>query len=259
MDAERTAVRERATLTGGVVAGDEVGQVALPAAGVLRDAAFFAFRPTRRNLLHWGSWALALGVELALVVVLQSGRIYGWEQAITRRLQAVPGKRLVFDVTSTLTNTISVPFALIFLAIVGFVLLLGHRGAALLLALTFPLHVLAQFPKALVDRPRPSADYEGIVGVGGFQSFPSGHSEYVVTFYGFLAYLLMLHARDRRLRAAIFVAWLVFALATGFGRVALGRHWPLDVLTSYLIGLGLLSGMIWLHSAFRYVKERRPR
>jgi undecaprenyl-diphosphatase len=96
------------------------------------------------------------------------------------------------------------------------------------------------------------------VGVGGFQSFPSGHSEYVVTFYGFLAYLLMLHTADRRLRGAIFVAWLAFAIATGFGRIALGRHWPLDVLTSYLIGLGLLSGLIWLHSAFRYVKEGRP-
>jgi membrane-associated phospholipid phosphatase len=38
----------------------------------------------------------------------------------------------------------------------------------------------------------------------------------------------------------------------------LGRHWPLDVLTAYVVGLGLLSGLIWLHSAFRYVKARRP-
>lgn len=225
----------------------------------MREAVYFAFRPTRRNLLHWASWALALGVELALVVLLQNGRIFGWEKEITRRLQDVPGKRLVFDVTSTLTNTISVPFALIFLTIVLFVLFLGHRGAAVLLLLTFPLHVLVQFPKALVDRPRPSPVFDGIEGVGGLQSFPSGHAEYVVTFYGFIAYLLMLHLKSRPARVAIFVAWLAFVLATGFGRVALGRHWPLDVLTSYLIGLGLLSGMIWLHSAFRYVKEHRSR
>ena len=228
-------------------------------AEVLRSAASFAFRPTRRNLLHWSSWALALGIEVALVAVLWDGRVFGWEQELTRRLQDVPGKQAVFDVTSTLTNTLSLPFLLIFLAIIGVVLLLGHRGAAALLVLTFPLHVLSQFPKALVDRPRPSSAFEGIVGVGGGQSFPSGHSEYVVTFYGFIAYLLMLHAPTRWLRATIFVVWVIFALATGFGRVALGRHWPLDVLTSYLVGLGLLSGMIWLHSAFRYTKEGRRR
>jgi undecaprenyl-diphosphatase len=228
------------------------------AGAVLREAAYFAFRPTRRNLLHWASWALALGVELALVLVLRNGRIFGWEQDLARRLQDVPGRRVVFDVTSTLTNTISIPFALIFLTIVLVVLFLGHRGAALLVLLTFPLHILAQFPKALVDRPRPSPAFEGIEGVGGFQSFPSGHSEYVVTFYGFLVYLLMLHLKSQLARIAVFVGWIVFVLATGFGRVALGRHWPLDVLTSYLIGLGLLSGLIWLHSAFRYVKEHRP-
>jgi undecaprenyl-diphosphatase len=224
---------------------------------VLRDAASFAVRPSRRNRLHWSSWAIALGIELALVAVLWNGRIFGWEQAVTRRLQDVPGKRVVFDVSSTLTNTLSLTFLLIFLPIASVVLLLGHRGAAVLLLLTFPLHVLSQFPKALVDRPRPSPDFAGIDGVGGFQSFPSGHAEYVITFYGFLAYLLMLHVDGRRPRAVIFAAWLILALATGFGRVALGRHWPLDVLASYLIGLGLLSGMIWLHSAFRYVKEGR--
>ena len=226
--------------------------------GGWRLARAFALRPTRRNRLHWASWALALGVELALVAVLRDGRVFGWEQAVGRRLQAVPGKRVVFDVSSTLTNALSVPFLLIFVAIVAVVLLLGHRGAAVLLLLSFPLHVLAQFPKALVDRPRPSPAFAGIEGVGGLQSFPSGHSEYVVTFYGFLAYLLMLHRRGRWWRAGIAVVWVGLVLATGFGRVALGRHWPLDVLASYLIGLGLLSGMVWLHSAFRYATPRGP-
>ena len=226
---------------------------------VLREARSFALRPTRRNFLHWGSWALALGVELALAVVLRNGRIYGWEQAVARRLQEAPGKRVIFDVSSTLTNTLSVPFLLLFLVIVSTVLLVGHRGAALLLLLSFPLHVLAQFPKALVDRPRPSPAFDGIEGVGGLQSFPSGHSEYVVTFYGFLAYLLMLRVKGRWSRVAIAAGWGSLALATGFGRVAEGRHWPLDVLASYLIGLGLLSGMIWLHSAFRYTKPGGPR
>ncbi|MGH2533326.1 MAG: phosphatase PAP2 family protein [Thermomicrobiales bacterium] len=223
-----------------------------------REPIDFALRPTRRNLLHWASWALAFGVELILVVVLWNGRIFGWEQSLTRRLQDVPGKELVFDVSSLLTNTISVGFLLIFLATVSTVYLLGQREAALLLVLTIPLHAFALFPKVLVDRTRPSSAFEGIEGVGGPYSFPSGHAEYVVTFYGFLTYLLMLHVTGRWPRAAIFAGWVVLVLATGFGRVALGRHWPLDVLTAYLIGLGLLSGMIWLHSAIRHAKADAP-
>ncbi len=222
---------------------------------VVRGAVGFAFRPTRRNRLHWASWALALGVELALAAVLRDGQVYGWEKWLTRRFQEVPGRGVVFDVSSTLTNTLSVSFAALFAGIVAVVLLLGHRGAAALLLLTFPLHVLALFPKALVDRPRPSPAFGDIYGVGGGQSFPSGHSEYAVTFYGFLAYLIVLRLRRRWQRAVVLAAWVLLVLATGFGRVALGRHWPLDVLASYLIGLGLLSGMVWLHTAFRYAKR----
>lgn len=215
-----------------------------------------AFRRTRRNRLHWAIVAFALTAELALMVLLWDGQIYGWEQSLTSDLQDVPGKRLIFDVSSTLTNTLSVPFLAIFLAIVVALLLLDQREAVVLLALSVPLHVLAEFPKVLVDRPRPSPVFEGIEGMGGPRSFPSGHSEYVVTFYGFLAYLVILHVKGRWARAAIVVAWVTLALATGFGRIAGGRHWPVDVLAGYVIGLGLLSVLIWLHSALRSTRDR---
>jgi undecaprenyl-diphosphatase len=223
----------------------------------LRAAYQRAIRPTRRNLLHWTSWGIALGIELLLVRLLWDGRVYAWEQSLTRRLQAVSGTEVVFDLSSTITNTLSLPFLLIFVAIVAGVLLAGYRGAAALLFLSFPLHVLAQFPKALVDRPRPSAAFEGIEGIGGSQSFPSGHAEYVITFYGFLAYLLVLHVDGRWARTVIVAAWLVLVLATGFGRVALGRHWPLDVLAAYIVGIGLLSGLIWLHAAMVHAPDEQ--
>ena len=71
--------------------------------------------------------------------------------------------------------------------------------------------------------------------------------------------MAMLHLERRWMRWAVGIGWVAFALATGFGRIALGRHWPIDVLASYVIGLGLLSGMIWLHSALRYAKRLNPR
>ncbi|MBK7125275.1 MAG: phosphatase PAP2 family protein [Dehalococcoidia bacterium] len=58
-------------------------------------------------------------------------------------------------------------------------------------------------------------------------------------------------ARSTRVRLAVTIAWIVLALATGVGRIAIGRHWPMDVLVSYVVGFGLLSGLIWLYSAIR--------
>ena len=96
-----------------------------------RDAIAFALRPTRRNKLHWASWALALGTEVALVIILRRGQTYEWERWLTKRFQEVPGRQVVFDISSTVTNTISPTFLLIFLAILGVSLALGHRGAAI--------------------------------------------------------------------------------------------------------------------------------
>jgi membrane-associated phospholipid phosphatase len=72
-------------------------------------------------------------------------------------------------------------------------------------------------------------------------------------------YVALLHITSRWKRAAVFAGWLVFALITGMGRVAAGRHWPLDVLVSYIVGLGLLSGLIWLYTAIRRAQHAAAR
>lgn len=210
-----------------------------------------ALRPERRNVLFWSSWAVAVGFELAMVHVLWGGDIYGWEQDLTRAFQEVPAHTEIRLVSSFLTNTLSVPFVLLFLAIAVVVARQGETAGAVVLLVSFPVHVLAQFPKFFFERPRPSAEFEGITGIGGLNSFPSGHSEYVVSFYGFLAYLLIIHLPSRAQKVAVGAAFVAFALTVGFGRIAGGRHWPVDVLTSYVIGLGVLSGLIWLHSSWR--------
>lgn len=213
---------------------------------VLREAVRAGCELTRRNVLHWTSWALTLGLELALVVILRHGVIYAWEQDLTRWMQQLPGQHELFRVVNFFTNTLSIPFAILFVAIVLAISRSGYRINAGLLLLSFPLHVLAQFPKALIDRPRPSATFPGIEGVGGFRSFPSGHAEFVISFYGFLAYLAVQRLQRRWQRVAVIVAWLLLAAVTGLGRIATGRHWPIDIFTSYLFGAGILSGLIWL-------------
>ena len=213
------------------------------------------FTPTLRNQLHWLSWGLSLAVVLSLTVVLMDGHIFAWEQSLTRTIQDTPYPKALTEIAATLTNSLSLEFAVFALALSGWLVLRGHPGAATLILLTFPLHVLGLFSKALVDRERPSAAFEGIDGAGGASSFPSGHAEFSITFYGFLAYLLMLRFRTPGQRALIIGSWLTLVVATGFTRIEEGRHWPMDVMTGYLIGLGLLSGMIWLHSSLRHARE----
>lgn len=221
----------------------------------LTRALAHAIAPTRRNLAYWAACAATLALELALVAILRDGHIYGWEQDVTRLFQRAPGRNLIFDVANFLTNTISWPFAALFAAIVGAVLLVRQYSVAFLLLLTFPTHVLAQFPKALMDRPRPSSLYEGIDGVGGFQSFPSGHAEFVISFYGFLTCFAISRTSSRPVRWLIVGVWLTLTAAIGFGRVAMGRHWPIDILASYVIGAGILSGLLWLWDALRAARD----
>lgn len=227
------------------------------ALAVARDAVRFAVTPNRRNLLHWLSWAVTLSLVLTMTFILIDGQIYDWEQYVTRRMQEAGYPVWLIRITSDrLTGTITWEAISITASIIVGLWLLGQRLEAALVTLSVPLRVLANFPKEIVDRERPSELFEGIFGVGGGMSFPSGHAQLAVTFYGFLAYLALIHLRGRLQRAGVVLVWLVFAIAVGFGRIAHGRHWPLDVLIGYVIGIGLLSGLIWLHTALRQATER---
>ena len=227
------------------------------ALAVARDAVRFAVTPSRRNLLHWLSWVVTLSVVLITTVILVDGQIYGWEEYLTRRVQEADYPIWLIRLTSDdLTSTFAWQGLLVIASIVTVLWLLRQRVAAALAVLALPLHVVGNFPKAIVDRNRPSELFEGIFGVGGGRSFPSGHSEFAVTFFGFVAFLALIHLRGRLQRVGVVLVWLVFAISVGIGRIADGRHWPLDVLIGYVIGIGLLSGLIWLHTAFYQAKER---
>lgn len=221
------------------------------ALAMIREGVRVAMSPSRRNLLHWLSFALALSVVLSFTFILADGRVYGWEQDVTRLMQAVDYPRWLFRITSDrLTNGEAWEGASIVASTAIVLWLLRQRVEAALVMLVLPLHVLGNFPKAIVERDRPSDFFEGIVGVGGGMSFPSGHAEFAITFYGFMAYLGLMHLRGRAQRVSVILVWLAFVVLVGFGRIAHGRHWPLDVLIGYVVGIGLLSGLIWLRNAF---------
>ena len=77
-------------------------------------------------------------------------------------------------------------------------------------------------------------------------SFTSGHSEFVVTFWGFLLYLVLLRVTNPLARGALIGGWLALVASVALGRLHEGAHWPLDVAGGMIVGIGLVSGLIWL-------------
>lgn len=103
--------------------------------------------------------------------------------------------------------------------------------------------------KPLLDAARPPA----VLPAGSFEligdghrrhSFPSGHSVTAAVFFGVLAY----YAQRIRWR----LTFILLATAVGLSRIAVGVHWPIDVMAglaggalSAVIGAALARRSLW--------------
>jgi membrane-associated phospholipid phosphatase len=118
-----------------------------------------------------------------------------------------------------------------------------RREAVLVLLLFAAATAGSEGLKALVARPRPQGGGAGIPGV--IYSYPSGHSWEDSMILGMITMNLGPYARAR------WVPWVFTALAIVFialvcvARVALGVHYPSDMLAGLFGGLGILGLYAW--------------
>lgn len=134
----------------------------------------------------------------------------------------------------------------------------NRRGLVLMLvaALASPLNSAIE---QLMARPRPTPEQARVIGeIPTSAAYPSGH----VVMYTVLCGLLILIIRDalpagRRERRREWVVCGILAAAillVGPARVALGHHWPTDVLGGYLLAGALLI----LLARWRHVPSSLP-
>jgi membrane-associated phospholipid phosphatase len=103
-----------------------------------------------------------------------------------------------------------------------------------------------------VARPRPtSPPIHVYMPEHGIPSFPSGHVENDVVYYGFLLYLSFSKPISRWRYRWLLIPFQIYAalniLFIGYSRVLEGSHWLIDALAGYLTGALCLVLLIFLY------------
>ena len=127
----------------------------------------------------------------------------------------------------------------------GIVLFIRRRmRVALLLVMVFGGRLLVELAKILTDRQRPgiSPHLEAVHSM----SFPSGHTANATITWLAIALLIPV---PHRLRPILVGVGLAVALQVGWSRVALGVHWPSDVIGGWGFGLAWVILCMRLASA----------
>ena len=136
------------------------------------------------------------------------------------------------DVTSLGSTAVLV---LVSVAVIGFLLMVRKRGAALLVLGSIGGGVLlSTILKNVFERTRPDLVPHAVHVYTA--SFPSGHAMLSAVTYLTLGALLTRVQPQRRVKAYLLTVAVVLTVLIGVSRVYLGVHWPTDVLAGWCIG-----------------------
>ena len=125
----------------------------------------------------------------------------------------------------------------------------GWRGLAVLIGFLLLEQYFAEHTKAIFNRPRPSRELIATHGHFTGFSFPSTTITFFCVTFGAVGVLALVRKK---------APYRAIAMAAGFGlvalgslaRVALGAHWPSDVVLTSLICL------VWIWAAARVVLSK---
>ena len=203
--------------------------------------------PERSRPKHAAIPAAALAALWLAMLTLGAGPVDGSVLG-TIYLADQPGLAAIARAITSLGNG----EVLILIAVVAALWLLWRRQAHLglmLIAVTLVGRALVSAQKYSVGRIRP--DETGHLVSVYNPSFPSGHASNSMIVFLTIALILTADSRWRRTAAALAVA---LSLLVGSTRVALGVHWPSDVIGGW--SFGLLWVLLALPLSERLFKRR---
>jgi len=155
-----------------------------------------------------------------------------WWATPISRLAPAPAKYYVMGLTAILAFAIA-----------------GFRGLLLAVAFIALEQWGAESTKAWFSRPRPSPELIAVVGSPRGFTFPSTTITFFAVTFGLLA-VVAARVKKTPLAIAVLVIGSVMLVLGCLARVALGAHWPSDVVLTSVICLA------WIWAASRLVLKR---
>jgi undecaprenyl-diphosphatase len=179
-----------------------------------------------------------------LAALLLGGPDSPHDQALRSALYA--GHDEVLARNAILLSWLGRALVLLPLTLAAAILLFFRRRirVALLLITVLGGRLLVELQKMIVGRDRPGLD-EHLEAVHSL-SFPSGHSANAMITFMAIALLVPVKQRNRAISAGL---GLAVALQAGWSRVALGVHWPSDVIGGWAFGIFWIALCMRLASA----------
>lgn len=224
-----------------------------------RHAGAASFLRRHRGFVLAEVLLLAMVMALNVIVRLHRGPLPG-DVGIVLALQRwlLPHRTLSLLLEQVSSVTWPIPAIITLATVVVLLLLLRRRLDALLVAGMTGLGSGSSFLTSLIiQRPRPLGHGLHIMCcTGGYYSFPSGHVEYALTFFGLLLFLTYQTRRTAPWLWPVRLVLLAFIVLMGPSRMLEGQHWASDSLQGYLYGA------IWLLlsiQVYRWAARRRPR
>jgi membrane-associated phospholipid phosphatase len=156
----------------------------------------------------------------------------GWWETPVSRLAPAPGKYYVMAI-----------------ALVAAFFVAGWRGLAIVIAFLLIEQYGAEHTKAIFKRPRPSRDLIAVVGNPSGFTFPSTTITFFAVTFGAVGLLAAMRKKAPYRWPVVLLAFGMLTLG-GVARVALGAHWPSDVILTSMICLA------WIWAASRVVLSK---
>ena len=181
------------------------------------------------------AWIVLFIAALSLSAAARYWTTFPGDVALTRFVQFLTPTSTVW--AKHLSATAKSPWNLVLLAVTIGVSwkVAGWRYALLALVSFSGMWFLGKWLGPVVARPRPSSGLVHVAEHLSGSSFPSVFALTYASTVGFLAVLLSVKTSGKGRMGALIVC-CVLLLAGWAARLALGAHWPSDVLLSYLIG-----------------------
>ena len=209
--------------------------------------------PIRRDPWVWTGLACAAGFLLLAWMVGARGGL-AFDDPVSSFVRGLPIPVGFWEACTFIGGVILIPIGVLFVlaALVSGRVRLAIIVAVVLIGAALFTDVL----KDLIARPRPPGETDPLITF----SFPSGHTLNSTVTYGLIALVAWRSRLSSAVRRAVVGVCVALPIFVGLSRIALGVHYPSDVLAGWLGGIAFVAlGACLIRATGTMKHDRVPR